>query len=202
MIVNRLEIAATPKSRRFSADAAMQASLSRLAQVALLGAALALVPLFARAEPKAPSEEENADAAFAASFIGKNYDGDLDIEGWDDQGGGLITAPIFIHQYQREDGTYLVITSRQLAKESKDTPANYEVVDALIVPPPQAGVEFTISCVQGKDETLRFIGEAKGPESKEWWTEVRRAWEIALDTGKISSTKTKGVRCTNVSWGQ
>jgi hypothetical protein len=180
----------------------MQASLSRLAQVALLGAALALVPLCARAEPKAPSEEENADAAFAASFIGKNYDGDLDIEGWDDQGGGLITAPIFIHQYQREDGTYLVITSRQLAKESKDTPANYEVVDALIVPPPQAGVEFTISCVQGKDETLRFIGEAKGPESKEWWTEVRRAWEIALDTGKISSTKTKGVRCTNVSWGQ
>ena len=56
--------------------------------------------------------------------------------------------------------------------------------------------------MQGKDETLRFIGEAKGPESKEWWTEVRRAWEIALDTGKISSTKTKGVRCTNVSWGQ
>jgi hypothetical protein len=31
---------------------------------------------------------------------------------------------------------------------------------------------------------------------------VRRAWEIALDTGKISLTKTKGVRCTNVSWGQ
>ena len=82
----------------------MQASLSRLAQVALLGAALALVPLFARAEPKAPSEEENADAAFAASYIGKNYDGDLDIEGWDDLGGGLIAAPIFIHQYQREDG--------------------------------------------------------------------------------------------------
>ena len=107
----------------------------------------------------------NADAAFAASYIGKNYDGDLDIEGWDDQGGGLIATPIYIHQYQREDGTYLVITSRQLAKESKDTPANYEVVDALIVPPPQAGVEFTISCVQGKDETLRFIGDrrAVGP---------------------------------------
>ena len=50
--------------------------------------------------------------------------------------------------------------------------------------------------------TLRFIGEAKGPENKEWWTEVRRAWEIALDTGKISLSKTKGVRCTNVSWGQ
>ncbi|HEY9520415.1 MAG TPA: hypothetical protein VIQ39_02605, partial [Methyloceanibacter sp.] len=194
--------AATLKSRSFQRTFAMQASLSRLAPVALLGAALVLVPLLARAEPKAPSEEENADTAFAQSFIGKNYDGDLDIEGWTDLGGGLIAASIFIHQYQREDGTYLVLTSRLLAKESKDTPANYEVVDALIVPPPQAGVEFTISCVQGKDETLRLIGEAKGPESKEWWTEVRRAWEIALDTGKISSTKTKGVRCTNVSWGQ
>jgi len=180
----------------------MQASLSRLAPVALLGATLAFVAGLAGAEPKAPSEEENADTAFAASFIGKNYDGDLDVEGWTDLGGGLIAAPIYIHQYQREDGTYLVLTSRQLAKDSRDTPANYEVADALIVPPPQAGVEFTISCVQGKDETLRFIGEAKGPENKEWWTEVRRAWEIALDTGKITSTKTKGIRCTNVSWGQ
>ena len=135
-----------------------------------LASRLAFVPLFACAEPKAPSEEENADTAFAASYIGKNYDGDLDVEGWTDLGGGLIAAPIYIHQYQREDGTYLVLTSRQLAKEAKDTPANYEVADALIVPPPQAGVEFTISCVQGKDETLRFIGEAKGPESKEWWS--------------------------------
>jgi hypothetical protein len=111
----------------------MQASLSRLAPVALLGAALVLVPLLVLGEPKAPSEEENADTAFAQSFIGKNYDGDLDIEGWTDLGGGLIAAPIFIHQYQREDGTYLVLTSRLLAKESKDTPANYEVVDALTI---------------------------------------------------------------------
>ena len=170
--------------------------------VTVLVAMVALAPVIAHAEPKQPSEEQNADAAFAASFIGKNYDGDLDIEGWNDVGGGLIAAPIYIHQYQREDGTFLVLTSRQLTKESSDTPANYEVADALIVPPPQSGVEFSISCVQGQDEMLRFIGEAKGPENKEWWTEVRRAWEIALDTGKISSTKTKGVRCTNVSWGQ
>ena len=47
------------------------------------------------------------------------------------------------------------------------------------------------------------MGEAKGSESKEWWTDVRRAWEIALDTGEIAELeKTKGIRCTNVSWGQ
>jgi hypothetical protein len=180
----------------------MQCRQSHLVPVAVIAAMMVLVPAVAHTEPKQPRGEQNADAAFAASFIGKNYDGDLDIEGWNDVGGGLVSAPIYIHQYQREDGTFLVLTSRQIIKESSGTPANYEVTDALIVPPTQAGVEFTISCVQGQDETLRFIGEAKGPENKEWWTEVRRAWEIALDTGKISSTKTKGVRCTNVSWGQ
>ena len=71
--------------------------------------------------------------------------------------GGLIVAPIFIRHYQRVDGTFLVLTSRQLVKEARDVLGNYEVVDALIVPPPASGVQFTISCVQGQDETLRFI---------------------------------------------
>lgn len=164
--------------------------------------ALALFGSQSRAEPQAPTKEQSDDSIFAKSFIGKNYDEELEIEGWNDLGGGLVVAPIFVHEFQRDDGTFLVFTSRQLSKGTSSAPANYEVVDALIVPPPQSGVEFTISCVQGQDETLRFMGEAKGPESKEWWTEVRRAWEISLDTGQISSTKTRGIRCTNVSWGQ
>jgi hypothetical protein len=180
----------------------MHRRLSRSIAAALLATAFMLGGSAARAEPQAPSSAEADDATFAKSFIGKNYDNELDIEGWEDVGGGLVSAPIFIHEYQREDGTYLVLTSRELAKETSASPANYEVADALIVPPPQSGVAFTISCVQGQDETLRFLGEAKGPEDKEWWTEVRRAWEISLDTGKIAATKPKGVRCTNVSWGQ
>jgi hypothetical protein len=180
----------------------MHRRLSRSIPAALLTAAFALGGGTLRAEPQEPSSAQADDATFAASFIGKNYDGELDIEGWEDVTGGLVAPPIFIHEYQREDGTYLVLTSRELAKETSSSPANYEVTDALIVPPPQSGVSFTISCVQGQDETLRFLGEAKGPEDKEWWTEVRRAWEVSLDTGKIASTKPKGVRCTNVSWGQ
>jgi hypothetical protein len=31
---------------------------------------------------------------------------------------------------------------------------------------------------------------------------VRQAWEISAETGAISTVKAKGVRCTNVSWGQ
>jgi hypothetical protein len=185
----------------------MDGSGMKFPPLAVLAAAafvllLALTPGSLRAEPKQPSQEESEDLDFAKSFIGKNYDDELEIEGWNNLGGGLVLPPIFVHHYQREDGTFLVLTSRELSRATATAPANYEVTDALIVPPPPSGVEFTISCVQGQDETLRFLGLAKGPESKEWWTEVRRAWEIALDSGKISSTKTKGVRCTNMSWGQ
>jgi hypothetical protein len=166
----------------------------------LLFAALAS-PGGALAEPKQPTEEESADASFAKSFVGKTYDDELDIDGWDDLGGGLVAPPIYVRQYQREDGANLVLTSREVSKAAADTPASYEVLDALILPPPQKDVLFSIACVMaGDDATLKFMGEAKGSEDKEWWTDVRRAWEISLETGQIASVKTKGIRCTNPGW--
>jgi hypothetical protein len=165
-------------------------------------AALAAAPAHLSAEPQAPTKEQSADATLATSFVGKSYDDELEIEGWTDLGGGLVSAPIFVREYQREDGTFLVLTSRQVSKETSASPASFQVVDSLVVRPPQSGVEFSIACVQGQDETLKFMGEAKGDEEQEWWNDVRRAWEISLDTGKISTAKAKDIRCTNVSWGQ
>ncbi|MGH6792879.1 MAG: hypothetical protein ACRECF_09105 [Methyloceanibacter sp.] len=152
-----------------------------------------------------PKEESSAeiDEKFAESFLGKTYQGDLEVTGWDDLGGGLVLPPIYVRQYQREeDGTYLVLTSRELAKATSNAPASYVVADALVVPKPQKDVEFSLPCVQGEDEMLRFLGQAKGSEDKEWWTDVKRAWEISIETGEITEAKTKGVRCTNISWGQ
>jgi len=152
-----------------------------------------------------PPKEESAaeiDEKFAESFLGKTYQGDLEVTGWDDMGGGLVLPPIYVRQYQREDGTFLVLTSRETAPATSTNPASYIVADALIVPPPKAGVDFTIACVQGEDETLRFMGEASGKEDKEWWTDVKHAWEISIETGEITEAKTRGVRCTNISWGQ
>ena len=164
-------------------------------------AALLLMPLPALAEPEEPAEEGLADADFAKSFLGKTYDHELEVEGWADLGSGLVSPPIYIHQYQREeDGTYLVLTSREVAKAGAGTPASYVVTDALIVPKPKKDAAFSIACVQGEDATLKFIGEAKGKEDKEWWSDVRRAWEISLETGQIASVSTKGVRCTNPNW--
>jgi hypothetical protein len=162
----------------------------------------ALMPALALAEPKQPSEEESADVIFAKSFVGKTYDDELDIEGWIDLGGGLVTPPVYIREYQREaDGTFLVLTSREVSKASAIAPASYVVTDALMVPKPQKDFQFSIACVMaGDDATLRFMGEAKGSETKEWWTDIKRAWEITLETGQIASVKPKGIRCTNPGW--
>jgi hypothetical protein len=170
----------------------------RLIALAVFAAMLGGVPARLVAEPQAPTKEQSADTTLATSFVGKSYDDELDIDGWTDLGGGLVVAPIFVHEYQRDDGTFLVLTSRQVSKETSTAPASFQVVDSLIVHPPQAGVEFSIACMQGPDETLRF----KGAEEQEWWTDVRRAWEISLDTGKIAAAKTNGIRCTNILWGQ
>lgn len=172
----------------------------RQALPCFLLAAVLLLPRLALAEPKQPTEEESADVTFAKSFLGKTYDDELDIDGWDDLGGGLVAPPIYVRQYQREDGTNLVLTSRELVKATNAAPPTYVVIDALIVPKAQKDVEFSLACVQEGDETLNFMGEAKGNEDKEWWTDVRHAWQISLETGQIASVKPKGIRCTNPGW--
>jgi len=146
--------------------------------------------------------EDSPDVIFAKSLVGKAYDDGLTVEGWDEVDGGLVAPPVYVRRYQREDGTYLVLTSRELKKATKTEPASYVVADVLIVPKPQADMQFSIACVLGKDQTLNFMGEAKGKEDKEWWTDVRRAWQISLETGEIASVPPKGIRCTNASWGQ
>ena len=94
-----------------------------------------LAPALAAAEPKPPTAAENADASFAQEFVGKTFEDEFDIDGWTDLGGGLVAPPIYVHEYQRDaDGTYLVLTSREAAKEGALAPASFVVTDALIVP--------------------------------------------------------------------
>jgi len=145
------------------------------------------------AEPQAPSDEMD-DAAFAKSFLGKPYTGTLSIEGWTDISGGLVSPPVYVQQYQREDGTSLVLTSKETE------PSNYQVTDALLVTKPKRGAILSIACTKGEDYTLRFIGVARGSENAERWTRIDRAWEVELETGKILETKTRGVKCENPSW--
>ncbi len=182
----------------------------------------------AAAEPEtpaeAPVEDEDPDEVFVKNLLGQSYSGDLELEGWTDFGGGLVSPPIYVHLYQREDGSSLVLTSKLFSRK-------YLVTDARIISKPWKGYAITIACMQGDDFTLRFIGDARGPEEKEWWTEVRRAWEIELppkpkgegegegesdsetatpaetaeakpepQPGRIAEAGTKGIRCANPNW--
>jgi hypothetical protein len=169
----------------------------------LAGLTFAAAPASAKkkSKPAEPVVEENAeDMVFAKSFIGKTYDDELDIEGWEDAGGGLVSPPIYVHEYRREDGATLVLTSKETTPQKGDTPGSYIVLDALLVGKPRADAVLSVACVQGDDQTLRFIGEVKGSDQKEWWTDISRAWEISLETGAITSIKPKGVKCTNPSF--
>ncbi len=122
---------------------------------------IGVAPGVAEAEPKTTSEapepsseevdtsnEEVDDATFAKSFLGKPFAGALSIEGWTDISGGLVAPPIYVHQYQREDGTFLILTSKETG------PANYEVTDALLVPKPRRSATLSIACTKGEDYTL------------------------------------------------
>jgi len=73
-------------------------SIRRASPFVLL-AILLLLPRAVLAEPKEPSEEESADVSFAKSFLGKTYSDELEIEGWTDLGGGLVSPPIYVRHY-------------------------------------------------------------------------------------------------------
>ena len=193
--------------------------------VACLTGLLVASPAFA--EPEVPVEEEaDADELFVKGLLGKTYSGELELEGWTNFGGGLVSPPVYVALYQREDETSLVVTSKLSNK-------NYVVTDTLMISKPWKGYAISTSCMQGNDFTLRFVGEARGPEDKEWWSEVRRAWEIEVPPkpdpegeaeaetetptlgseaeaeaeakpepmpGKITKANPKGVKCTSPAW--
>ena len=180
---------------------------NRLRILPFLFAAIVFSANALRAEPQTEAieaqtedQDKEQDPDFASQFIGTSYAGNLAVDGWTDFGGGLVSPPIYINQYQHEDGRVLVLTAKETAPAAKDAPANYEVTDALLVTKPRKGLTFSVACTKGEDYTLRYLGEARGSENAEWWTRIGRAWEIELETGKISPTKSRGVRCTNPSW--
>ncbi|HML93153.1 hypothetical protein [Methyloceanibacter sp.] len=177
-------------------------------------AAACLLPLLltgpAHAEPEADAQgkaETEADTEsgveqtvvtdedFAKTLIGATYSGRFELEGWTDQGGGLVLPPIYVHHYNREDGTILVVTAKETGSA-----ADFEITDTLLANKPHKGYTFSTSCMKGDDYTLRFMGEAGGKDASEWWTNLRKAWEIDIETGKISDAGVKGVKCVNPNW--
>lgn len=159
----------------------------------------------AEPEPQAAPQASGEDAAmsdedFAKSQIGKTYTGSLTIEGWNGLSGGLVSPPIYVHQFGSDDRAALVVTAKEIAPAAKGAAARFEVTDVLLVDKTRKGYGISTTCMKGDDYTLRFVAEVSGKEASEMWTNVRNAWEIDLETGKIAPTKTRGVKCTNPNW--
>lgn len=146
----------------------------------------------------APEEAPISKEDFAKSLIGQSYSGSLDLEGWTNVGGGLVLPPIYVEHYARVDGAVLVLTTKSGDEEGSS--GKFEVTDALTTDKPHKGYTFSTACMKGDDFTLRYMGEVSGKDAAEWWTNLRNAWEIDVETGKISSVHARGVKCTNPNW--
>lgn len=148
----------------------------------------------------APEDAPISDEDFAKGLIGTTYAGSFDLDGWTNLGGGLVLPPIYVQQYTRDDGRVLVLTAKETEAAGRGAAANFEVTDALMADKPRKGYTFSTACMKGDDYTLRFMGEVSGKDAAEWWTNLRKAWEIDIETGKISSVNARGVKCTNPNW--
>ena len=147
---------------------------------------------------KSAEAEPISDEDFAKTLIGETYAGSFDVDGWTNVGGGLVLPPIYVQHYARDDGTVLVLTAKSANEDGSSS--DFEITDALVADTPRKGYTFSTACMKGDDYTLRFMGEASGKDAAEWWTNLRNAWEIDVETGKISSVNTRGVKCTNPNW--
>lgn len=146
----------------------------------------------------APEDTPISDEDFAKSLVGKTYTGSFELDGWTNVGGGLVLPPFYVQHYSREDGTVLVLTAK--SAEEDGSSSDFEITDALTTDKPHKGYTFSTACMKGEDFTLRYMGEASGKDGAEWWTNLRKAWEIDVETGKMSSVNARGVKCTNPNW--
>ncbi|BAQ15513.1 hypothetical protein [Methyloceanibacter caenitepidi] len=145
-----------------------------------------------------PGDAPDSDEDFAQTLVGKTYSGSFELDGWTNVGGGLVLPPFYVQHYTRHDGTVLVLTAK--SEDEDGSSSDFEVTDALTADKPHKGYTFSTACIKGEDFTLRYMGEVSGKDADEWWTNLRNAWEIDVQTGKISSVNTRGVKCTNPNW--
>lgn len=196
---------AAPYGLAFLGIPALLAVLALLVLLALPMGSGAHAETGAAAETEAGTEANGEDAVmtdedFAKSLIGQTYAGGFELDGWTNLGGGLVLPPIYVQHHTRDDGTVLILTAKETEAAGRGSAARFEVTDALITDKPRRGYTFSTACMRGEDYTLRFLGEASGKDAAEWWTNLRKAWEIDVETGKISSVKARGVKCTNPNW--
>jgi hypothetical protein len=131
-----------------------------------------------------------------AGFVGVEYEGGVEVPGWESQGAGLLEEPVWYHFYKRQDNSYFVLMNWKLPR------AHFRVTDELLIPPIGRDHVLTFDCKPPQTNVFIKIFAVVRPNfRKEQWRDVRQAWEVKLHDGTISPFPTKGVACLNEGYG-
>lgn len=149
-----------------------------------------------RAEPSIGIEYER-------DLIGKELEHAPEIPGWKNQGGGLLTDTVWYNFYIREEreDAYFVVMNWALPRKPNSQLAHFLVTDTLLIPHVAKNYTVTFDCKPPQTDLSIKIFAVVRRDRREWWRDVRQAWKVQLDTGKISFFPTKGVACRNEGYG-
>jgi len=154
--------------------------------------------------PPSPQPKPQIDEMLKSRLVGHVYEGNLEIEGWEDRGGGLIIAPIWYSQYEREDGAHLVLANVAQPLRPRAMQTTFHIADILLIPALAKGQEVSYFCRlagQGTTQAIIAIIQPNRDYEEEWWKDVRRAWNISLQSGRIAPIDPDGIECINEGWG-
>jgi hypothetical protein len=136
-----------------------------------------------------------------ASFIGTEYEGGLEVPGWEDKGGGLLGEPVWYDLYKRQDNSYFVLINWMLPRKPNSQHGHFRVTDELLISSIPRDYVLAFDCKPPQTNVSIKVFAVVRPNRKEWWRDVRQAWKVNLDDGIISPFPTKGVACLNeVLW--
>jgi hypothetical protein len=137
-----------------------------------------------------------------AGFVGVEYEREVEVPGWEDQGGGLLGESVWYHFYKRQDNSYFVLMNWGLPRKPNSQHGHFLVTDELFIPPIAKDHVLTFDCKPPQTNVFIKVFAVVRPNfRKEWWRDVRQAWKVKLDDGTISPFPTKGVSCLNEGFG-
>jgi hypothetical protein len=129
------------------------------------------------------------------NLIGTEFEREITIPGWDYQGGGLITDPIWYSYYKREDGSYAVLAEWALPRRAGSQYGHFLVTDVLIIAPFAKSLSVAFLCYLPKDDKPGYFAVVRFDKRREWSRDVRKAWTIDQGNGTISPVPPKGLAC-------
>jgi len=140
-----------------------------------------------------------------ADLVGRTHEGDLKIPGWEDRGGGQLVDSVWYSVFRRSDGAFRVVINRSLGYRPGSQFMSFRVTDVVATDPYPQEIDILFVCKSSrvaKPGTLIAAVRIDIKDEKEWWTDVRRAWTISVQTGRLTETETRGVQCLNEAWGR